>query len=473
MILDARNELTALDRRVTIAIVGAGAAGLTLARELADVADVLVIESGGINTDEAVNALQKGEVVGLDYPLETTRERRFGGSTYLWAGYCALFDEHDFAQRPWVPNSGWPIQFDEIARYYPRAAQTLHVRDGNFDAVDIVRRAGDPILFDDEELEETVWRFGEPIMRFGELWHAEFQIGRNPTVLSHANLVDIRIDRTTGRVERLILKTIDGREGSVVADIVVLACGGIENARLLLNAHNQLPSGVGNSNDLVGRYFMEHPHWSVPAIRFSSANWHRTWAGRGVYDDGNVYARALGLTAKVQEKQEILNARAHIFRSPDMAEDAPPRLGLFMEQAPNPASRVTLGQERDALGLRRTRLDWRLTDLDHASYRKSADKIRQAFSMQGQAVFELSSADPPEPVLLHSNHHLGTTRMSASPRHGVVDADCRMHDVPNCYVAGGSVFPTVGWANPTMTVLALTYRLARHIRIKMGKVNNT
>jgi choline dehydrogenase-like flavoprotein len=135
------------------------------------------------------------------------------------------------------------------------------------------------------------------------LWHADHEIWQpvarrieaeaNLTTLLHANLVDIRLDAGHGRIAELVIRTLEGRAGRVRARIFVLACGGIETARLLLNADGQVPEGVGNSSDLVGRCFMEHPHISVPGMTLAAGDWSRTWAGRGTFGKGREFASGL------------------------------------------------------------------------------------------------------------------------------------------------------------------------------------
>jgi choline dehydrogenase-like flavoprotein len=441
---------------------------MTLARELSGVTDVLLIEAGGF--EGSGSALLEGECAGIGYPLTETRARRFGGSSELWAGYCAVFDAHDFVRRDWVPGSGWPFGSNELAPFYQQAAAVLNLADDNFDAQDIARSCNAGLRFDGDGLAPTVWRFGTPTERFGGRWRDAFEADAKLTTLLHANLVDIRLDPGGGRIAELVIRTIDGREGRVRASYFVLACGGIETARLLLNADSQMPDGVGNSSNLVGRCFMEHPHISVPGMTFVDGAWSTTWTGRGTFGAGQEFASALGISGQAQMDARILNARAHVYRTPEMSDLETPRLGLFLEQAPNPASRITLSPARDALGLRRVRLDWQVTALDWKTYETTAALLGGAFEAAGVGRFESwrqpRTRDPS--VILHSNHHLGTTRMSDTARTGVVDPDCRMHDLENCYISGGSVFPTVSWANPTMTVLALTFRLANHLRGKIA-----
>jgi choline dehydrogenase-like flavoprotein len=453
---------------VQVVIVGAGPVGLTLARELAGVAQVLVIEGGGFESDANQQALLAGECAGMDYPLTETRARQFGGSSALWAGYCAVFDAHDFTLRDWVPGSGWPFSIESIQRYYPKTAEILHLGEPNFDARDIAKRSGSVLPFDNELVVPTVWRFGTPTKRFGEDLRDEFESSCDITALIHANVVDIKLDAEHSKVTQLGIRTLNGRQGRVSADMIVLACGGIETPRLLLNADTQVFHGLGNANDMVGRHFMEHPHKAIKPLAIQDLDLFESWTRRGTYDGNREFTPCLGLSRQAQEEAKILNARAHVYRTPGMRDDDTPKVGLFMEQAPNPKSRVLLSDNIDSLGMRRVRLDWQLTDLDWRTYERTASVLAREFENLGvgrmSAPIESMERDR-EPVL-YSNHHLGTTRMSERKEDGVVDPNCRVYDFSNLYIIGGSVFPTVSWANPTFTLIALTLRLADHLRAK-------
>jgi choline dehydrogenase-like flavoprotein len=463
MIHDARDETVRLNRSVQVAIVGAGPAGLVLAGQLAQVADVLLIEGGGFEDESESRALLWGECVGLPYPLCETRARGFGGSSALWAGYCAPFDPLDFQRRDWVWGSGWPFGLEELAPYYERAAPLLNLGEFHFDARDIARRAGISLPFDDETVVPSVWRFGAPTRRFGTDLRREFEACTNPSTLLHANLVDIRLDRAKTRVQELVIRTVDGRQGYVSADLVVLACGGIETPRILLNTDSQVPDGLGNGSDMVGRCFMEHPHIAIDSLILERPGAFESWTRRGTYCEGREFLPSVGLSADTQRELKILNSRAHVYRTPGMAPFAPPKVGVFLEQAPNPGSRVTLSEARDSLGLRRARLDWQLTELDWRTFERTAAIVSSEFERVGAGGISGSPQRVRPEVVLHSNHQLGTTRMSRDGGSGVVDPNCRVHEVSNLYIAGGSVFPTVSWANPTLTVLALVLRLADHL----------
>jgi len=466
VIEDALDASIDLDRRVQLAIVGAGPVGITLARELSASADVLLIESGGLKAEAPYERLNEGHVTALPYPLTETRTRQFGGSTALWAGYCAPFDAHDFTPRPWIPSSGWPFRIDDLAPYYPQSAALLNISDPSFDAPGVTQLAGARLPFSGPDIVPSLWRFGTPILRLNDLAGAEPAAAKGIRTLVHATVVDIRLDPHHHGVQTLVVRTLNGRAGRISADVFVLASGGIETARLLLNADSQVPGGIGNSSGLVGGYFMEHPHLPIATVDLKPG------ALEGfleVLEPSDAMLFNVGLSAGAQERHGLLNARAHVYRTPAMTMSEPPRIGMFMEQAPNPCSRLTLVPSRDAVGMRRVSLNWQLTELEWHTYREGGALFRDAFTQANVGAITTIGTSHDTRLILHSNHHLGTTRMTVSPTDGVVDANGRVHDVDNLYLMGGGVFPTVSWANPTLTLMALTFRLADHLRHRLAE----
>jgi choline dehydrogenase-like flavoprotein len=150
----------------------------------------------------------------------------------------------------------------------------------------------------------------------------------------------------------------------------------------------------------------------------------------------------------------------------------PPRyfhLTTRQEQAPNPDSRVTLSTEKDALGLPRARLDWQLTELDKRTMRTFYQVLGREMGRTGTGRVQirdwLLSDDRTWPSFVSGGwHHMGTTRMSGDPKQGVVDANSRVHGLANLYIGGASVFPTAGAVNPTLTLVAMSLRLADHLK---------
>jgi choline dehydrogenase-like flavoprotein len=208
---------------------------------------------------------------------------------------------------------------------------------------------------------------------------------------------------------------------------------------------------------------------------------------------GHDYQSMLATTAGFQRQERLLNFAADLFRAPQPG--VPPGLttGLasslaalwpararrrlhfsrviaMAEQSPNPDSRVSLSEERDALGMNRLQLDWRVSAGDYRSIKHSADRIARELgaSSLGRASVDIRYQESElSPKPLYGFHHMGTTRMSEDPKQGVVDADCRVHGVSNLFVAGSSTFPTSGYANPTFTLVAMALLLSDHLKQRL------
>jgi choline dehydrogenase-like flavoprotein len=131
-----------------------------------------------------------------------------------------------------------------------------------------------------------------------------------------------------------------------------------------------------------------------------------------------------------------------------------------LEQAPDPDNRITLADARDRFGLPRPALQWRWRAFDQQQLARIHAVVAAEVERHGLGRIEVTAGAPPDP---NAHHHMGTTRMHRDPRQGVVDEHGRVHGVANLFVAGSSVFPTSGFANPTLTVVALTLRLAEHL----------
>jgi len=446
MILDAQQDEIQIDRTADVVIVGAGPTGIVLARELAGFAQVLVIEAGG---DDAIPWLLEGESAGLGYHLETARARRLGGSSTLWAGYCAAFEPEDFVSRSWLPLSDWPIGFADLVPFYLGASE----------AIGVAPRT------DDEEgpggLRTGRWTFATATRRFADDVPALAKLP-GVDVLRHASVVDLELAPTHDSVREVILRTANGRAGSIRCRQLVLACGGIETPRLLLAANRQVPQGIGNTGDMVGRCFMEHPHRIMQGVRLKTVELFERSALRTPAAAGHDEMLNFGLPVQFRERYGLLNARAHAFRLASMAENEAPQLGLMMEQAPNPASRITLSHRTDRVGLPLARLDWALGRIDHKSFIATAEAIGAELERAG--LVQVVGPEDKDAAVGYCCHQLGTTRMSDDPATGVTDRDCRVHGIDNLYIAGGSVFATSSWANPTFMALALALRLAHRLK---------
>jgi choline dehydrogenase-like flavoprotein len=488
MLLDARTVPSGSTLSSDVCIVGAGAAGITLARELKNRASVILIESGDLEFNGDIHDLYRGTVAGNMWELaakddevsaaylQTSRHHYFGGSTNCWDGYCRPLDESVFAERDWVPHSGWPIGEADLDGYYEKVAhlcdiETQYRENGAANG----RRFPSGIGW------QPAIEYRSPPTRFGLKYRDELEDAERVTTCLLGTVTDLVTNAPGDAIERIEVKTLEGNSFEVESEIFILASGGIENARILLNSDRVHNTGVGNADDLVGRFFMEHLY---PAVLPGFAALTRTsWDGVAEYDQFGIWTlgrdtiQAHGLLnvglafgkfrgSRKGLNRSVLATTATLDRHGTVDARAPERslltqMRLHVELAPHRDNRITLSDELDRMGMRRVKLNWNLSELDKYSMDKSLELY----------VAELGRAAAGRAAIggllmrgSYGSHHMGTTRMSHDPRTGVVDANCLVHGVSNLYIAGSSVFPAVGFENPTFTILALALRLADHIR---------
>src|SRR5262245_50024636 len=268
LLADARRLPAGRDLEADVRIVGAGAAGIALALELAGShLRVVLLESGGFERDAATQALYRGRIFGRSYPpLDEVRERRFGGTTNAWLGRLRPLDADDFEAREWIAHSGWPISARDLAPFVARAAR----RCGADETAPGAAAAGAPALpLDPEAFESRVLRIAP--VRFGERYREAVTGARNVDALLFANAVELVANEAGSALAGVRVATLAGGGFSVRARAVVLAAGGIENPRLLLASNRVAKAGLGNDRDLVGRFFMEHPQLAAGALLPASA----------------------------------------------------------------------------------------------------------------------------------------------------------------------------------------------------------
>jgi choline dehydrogenase-like flavoprotein len=547
-----------------LVVVGGGPVGLAIADRCARAGmDVLLLESGLEQQDETHETLNEVIAAGgandpdlaarrhdfhaSQAPLWNARRQAYGvrcrglgGSTQAWAGKVATFDEIDFAERGWVPNSGWPIGREELIPFLDQARALLGLC------------PSEPApRFLDAGLRSCYWQFARSrtdrldVMRFGRDFASE--LPPSVCVLLDATVTGLSFDRASQSIDALRVANLAGASVTVRPRRVVLAAGAIENARLMLVSNDAEPNGIGNQHDLVGRYLIDHA-----GIRLGEADgaaniatlarafgfYGQTHAGRS-----HMFMHGLALSPELQEEEELLNAA--IYFAPMRAIDDPfdalkrllrgqstakfrdgiaivrgiglvargigaralasPRLpewskelivgsairfapntvadefasgglphkltGLsieaIIETAPVHGNRISLADRLDALGVRRAAAQWRVGPVEQRTLRALAVHLDQALKRAGYPAPKLAEwatdSDHDLPVPVDLAHMMGTTRMARDPRSGVVDSNCRVFGVTNLYIAGGSVFPTGGHANPTWMFLALALRLADHL----------
>lgn len=505
MFIDGRQVPDGTTIDTDLAIIGAGAAGITIARELigSDIS-ITLIESGGLDFEPETQALYEGESVGVPYTLDTSRLRYFGGSTNHWGGWCRPMQPIDFEERSWVPHSGWPITYDDLVPFYERANGVAQVGPFRFNDADWWSDGGKNQVLPLPGGEVTTrWFEYSPPTRFGQVYRKAIEKAPNIRTYLHSNVTEIVANETATKIDHLKVATLSGAKFQIRAKRVILATGGIENARMLLLSNSVQKAGLGNGRDVVGRYFMEHPHIDKPAeILLTNpevvAPYYKTYTKlngaqiRGVFMFTDEYLRKskrLGTVMTFYESQLIRADDAYDEDATAKQRDLEPDLlqlmhsttarpatgpvlgmrygtGCATEQTPNPQSRIMLSHEKDPLGLNRTKIDWRLNLEDRTNLRHNLEALARAFGQWGNGTVRILFKDKPDwnEAEGWGNHHMGTTRMASDPRKGVVDADCKVHGIDNLYVAGSSVFTTSATINPTLTILALAMRLSDHVK---------
>ncbi len=528
MLTDARSVDDGATLECDLCVVGAGPAGISLVDRLRDSGlSICLLEGGSFEPELSAQRLYAGTSSGHRYwPLHGSRFRLFGGTSNRWGGWCRPLDPLDLEHRDWVPDSGWPIARADLEAYEHDAALLLELPDARFELPAWERRLPPTLPIEASDFENVIFRYS-PRTNFGEVHGGRILSASTVRTLLRANVTGLDIAPGANRVAGVQVKTLTGRSFSVRARATVLAAGGIENARLLLASNGARPTGIGNEHDLVGRFFMEHLHVPaghlVPASNALDWRFYR----RSERPEADVRG-AIAATAEAQRRHRLLAASiviepaAYLSGTPFLA--APPELAVpiarvyrrlrrgsaarladraraaaewswrswrYMstardaraarrrapggagaplrslyfrtEQAPDRDNRVSLGRRRDALGIPRVELQWRLGEADTRSIAGWLATFDETVRERGLGSVVMPPDGWAEDVV-GGPHHMGTTRMAADPKRGVVDSDCRVHSSENLYVVGSSVFPTGGYANPTLTIVALALRLADHLR---------
>jgi choline dehydrogenase-like flavoprotein len=565
-----------------LVIIGGGPAGLTIAREFfGSSTRVLILESGRLEenprfTDlnavesigepkDAAQVLRRIEFHGANSASWSNESQRFGvrcrvlgGSSHAWAGKSAAFDHVDFAARDWVPYSGWPFGLETLAPYLDRAAEVLNLGPNCYDdgLWELMGVAPPQPQLNPSILKSFFWQFARSridtmdIMRFGP----EFVTfdAPNVRVLLNATVTRIDTNEAGSAFERLEVSTIDGVRSRVRAKAAVLAASAIENPRLLLISNCIHPNGLGNQNDVVGRFLMDHLGARIG--RFKVEDCPAVVERFGFYGvkhrgHAHMYMHGLVPSKELQERERLLHCAVYMLeeRASDDPWDALKRLlraksdepisdllavasspgllakgvgmrvfesnavpqwikhfvvnaiikqfpnfvvrefqsrglphklaGLVIdgitEQRPDPESRITLSDKSDALGVPIARVNWRIDDEARRSLIRLGHLVAAELSRAGlpAPLLEdwIAEERPQDGVIIDTAHTAGTTRMSDDPKLGVVDPNCQVHGVAGLYVAGASVFPTSGHANPTLMILSLAVRLADRIKVDLAR----
>jgi choline dehydrogenase-like flavoprotein len=542
MFVDSRTLPQDKEILCDVCIVGAGPAGISLAKEfVGSKFQVCLLESGDVNFDEQTASLGEGESIGDPFsPLRDMRHRQFGGMSNVWniilherrIGVRHVdFDAIDFEKRDWVPYSGWPVTKNDLIPFYKRAHAICQVGAYDYSTKPWETENAPRVQMKGDRITSSMFKFG-PSNIFSTEYRTDLDNSANVVTYTNANVVQIEAGENARTVERVHVACLNGNRFSVKAKTFILAAGAMENARLLLMSNGVQTAGLGNEHDVVGRYFMDHPlvHMGLlfPADK-------RVFHSMALYDkrrvNGETVMGKFKLTENVMRQDKLLHMSAMLFprderyksetkasvkalvssvrrgrmpsdvlrhiknvalNSDELISDwykfhvkremVKPNLAFgewsaakefryekfeilaVTEQAPHPDNRVTLSSRKDQLGCPQVKLTNYWNEIDKESVKKAEAIFAQDFAAAELGRIKLEALEQQE-VLMSTHHNMGTTRMSDDPKSGVVDVNCKVHGISNLFVAGSSVFPTGGIANPTLTIVALATRLADHLKI--------
>jgi choline dehydrogenase-like flavoprotein len=550
VVIDSRTAAIDSVVEADICIIGAGPAGITLAREfIGSGVRVVMLESGRFEYDERIQSLGEGEVnsqyFGAD-ALATGRRRQFGGTPNRWVyttepgdgrlyARCVPPEALDFEPHADQPSLCWPFSFDQLRPFYQRG-QTVW-NSGRFDyAVDTW--AGDlrPLELENGVLKTRICQHG-PNDVFILRYRDDLLSSENIDLYLGCTAVALESNGAADRARNLRVARGDGRTFSVAAETYILACGGVENVQMLLSSDVTQPGAEGNRHDTIGRYVTDHPEFRVGSIFTSNPDVYEQLA---LYDirwvGQHMVSGFLTIAEEVKRSEKLLNmsvalsprgpgfgTEAHraiaglahairhreapsrlsadigsILRSPVDATAALLRrnaghyaetrggwsrpeanrkqfraieLWSEVEQTPHRDNRLTLTNDRDWLGRKKLRFDHCWSEVDRQNIQRSIKIFTAEIEATGVGRVQPWSdlEGPSRPRFSGLHHPMGGTRMHVDPRLGAVDQNCLVHGLSNVYVAGSSVFPTgIGYANPTLTLLALAVRLADHLKESFG-----
>jgi choline dehydrogenase-like flavoprotein/diketogulonate reductase-like aldo/keto reductase len=494
-----------------VCVIGAGAAGILLATQLAASGkQVTLLEGGGRQQESASQELYGSEVTGLPHQgIHAGRFRTYGGTTTRWGGQILELDEVDFAPREYVEGSGWPFPKSTLANYYERALRFEGLRRVERSDARVWDSLGltPPDLGPEFSMLYSRWC---PERNFAELHVRALTDSRRIAVFLHAGAVGFDLNEAGTAIEAVRIRNHAGRAAKVMAQNFVLCLGGIETTRLLLQPM-QAGTAPWHENGVLGRFYQDHIGLNGISIHNLATQPAQRYFGF-VMAKGFQYNSKIQLSHALQASHQALNVAGSIFIAEDKGRDRASNLlralgrerkvptaaaafdamkhmpslvkqrisralygedpewkhtilTVHCEQSPHSDSTITLADERDAVGMLRTRLDWKISDREIASLRTYVKIAAQTFAAKGFARLRIPERFFEDNTLVRSmcgdsNHHMATTRMAVSASQGIVDADLKLHGVANGYVCSSSVFPCSGYSNPTHTVLALGMRLA-------------
>lgn len=500
MIYDANTLDTFQAFHTDFLIVGGGLAGLSLCHRLRHKGHhITLLESGGIHhTDDSAQQqfahqlnLGYGIVSGpdeqhinIDRFLDESRYRALGGTGHLWGGKCAELDPIDFLPRAWIANSGWPIHFDELKPYFHQASELLQIPYLQTQAEGDPQHDRSPLVITGNRTITTAARCYTALAgRDNPVRYQEFidNISQSSDIYIylHATVTELQIHEQESRVAKVIALNYRQQKIEICPKYLILAAGGLENARLLLHNLAADERTKENISPALGHYYMSHAihrapnrqqqHFQfVPNVPIQQLQYY--------YDKRPIYSHGVfQLSSKYQRRHRLRNSSLSFQHlepptRPEISQhtaDFAIECYFIAEQEPNYQSKLALSphsEQRDQFGIPQINLNWQFTQSDIDVIADTVKHYETAFTAHQIGTLITSiEADQLIPTMDKTRHHMGSTRMHDDPQQGVVNRHCQVHGLDNLFIAGTSVFPTSGTANPTLAIVALTLKLGDYL----------
>ena len=520
--------------RAEVCILGSGVAGGVIAQELLDagIEDVLMVEAGSpvvmrdtrtwydvFTADSnpfAAHTYQRADYDNVGpspIRLKGKHLRARGGSTLHWAGLSYRLKPEDFRL---ASNTGrgldWPIAYGDLEPYYALAESTLQVAGEAADPGHPPRSGPFPLpAFPAQEIEtdfiqamkdlgfstqhacvarnsRSIHGMSECLRigtceycpvggRFtGDQLIARLEERPGFRLLSETPCLKLRFSSRELAVSADLLQRATGERHTVEAGTFVICAGGVESPKLLLaSANDWWPKGVGNQTGRVGHFLTDHVYQkcsgrSVQPNRGRVANqlWFTTTASRH-FDDARTQASGKFLLTTEHQFPSLRESMVEGKRTHEIARELEEPLvhavQFQLEQHPSESNFLELGSQPDSIGLPRTVIHHGLTPQAEAAAQRARTSCETILREMGCTDLSWNQAQL-------SSHISGTCRMSRSPDSGVVDENLKVHDTRNLYLCSNAVFPSVGAANPTVTIVALAHRLGRHLGRQTQKLRH-
>ena len=472
------NEKDLLNKKYKILICGSGPAGLSVALELEkNKIECLIVEAGDEFYSEKAQNRYNGQIIG-NFPnnLSASRLSQFGGTSGHWGGTCRTLDDYDFKK--------WPINKGDLEPYLQKSCNILEI----------------PNSFREKQITQNlkIIEFQESDVRFHDKYYKHVANSKYIDVCLNSVINNVKIQNSI--IQEIFIKS--KKSFSIKADFLVLACGGIDNSRMLLwfrennkSISRKLP---------IGNYWMEHPFKKIgsgvgnfKAIRksfknnFESFENFRNWGNftvsisptQNLINEKDILNSGVFLTLHDRNNDNLKNnikdllcvapsLSKHILDLFDKNLLCGITLSSSWEQNPQLENQITLSPSKDFSGIPLIKLNYQLSDQTLRTAKEMVNQVGNYFIDQdlGRLGADKTIEESSSFISDAGYHHIGGTIMGSNQNSSVVDENLKLHDIENLYVCGSSVFPTGGHANPTLSIVQLSLRLGEHLTKKLKSI---